>query len=409
MLLSTSKRRSPSELALALADLNWTRATDLLRSGKGAKLASRWSTLQGFFEGLKDAQVLPLHQASAVAQVPVDVVQLLLQTYPAAVQETESSYQRLPLHCACRTAADPLVVRLLLQADWDFAGRQQDSPVTPACLQPDVLGRLPLHYALSNGAHPETIRALLQAAPQSAQGVDARGWTPLHVACSTGCSLTILQQLYAAYPPAICMSTVQGSSPARCLHKQAPNRWQLKDFLKRAKLEYESNEKLPCLTRRPQCPEQQGRGIDRTASSPAVFQRHAAPSASRGITRSASHDGTAVPSIAPRIPGEEEQMSRRMGLERSASHDGIPLHPEPAAETPRRSVSDDGILQLNPFDAHHSPRVSQSVPEPPTDVTYMTPDSHNESMTHSQVNHPPRRGGRRPNPRPLPIQAAVMC
>jgi hypothetical protein len=228
------RNRPPSELSLALVALDWPKAVQLLRSRHAMKLAARWSTLQGFFEGLKDAHVLPLHQACAVAGVDLNVIYALVEVYPSAVQMAESSYQRLPLHCACRTAADPLVVKALLEAE----RTQLKQRTSWSCLQPDLLQRLPLHYALSNGAHPETIRLLLQANPQAAAGVDRRGWTPLHVATSMGCSVDVLQQVYTAYPAAIALRTLQGSSPARCLHRTVRHRPQLKEFLRQARREY---------------------------------------------------------------------------------------------------------------------------------------------------------------------------
>ncbi len=157
-----SNRRS--ELSLALVDGDWTRASHLLRE-KPAR-AAKWTVQQGFFDGVKDASVLPLHQA-VMLQAPWHLVQQLLAAYPAAVHQAESSYKQLPLHCACRTGAAANVVRSLIQAG---------GPDT--CLQPDTLLRTPLHYALSNGASLETVQVLLEVAPSSIKVIDLRGWTP---------------------------------------------------------------------------------------------------------------------------------------------------------------------------------------------------------------------------------------
>lgn len=79
---------------------------------------------------MKDANVLPIHEA-LVAGAPTHIIQALLDAYPDCVFCKESSYQRLPLHCACRKNAVPEVVDLLLKKYAD------------ASLTPDSLGRLP--------------------------------------------------------------------------------------------------------------------------------------------------------------------------------------------------------------------------------------------------------------------------
>jgi hypothetical protein len=294
------KSRPPSELALALTELNWTRARHLLTSLNGRKLAALWSTRNGFFDGAKDAHVLPLHQATAVVGVPLDLVHLLLQAYPAAVQAVESSYRRLPLHCACRTTADPALIQMLLMADADYISVENSSAVkqqlVSACLQPDELGRLPLHYALSNGAVPETIEHLLGAGAAAAQGEDGRGWTPLHVAASVGCSLAVMQQIYSAYPPAVLQRTILGSTPLQCLNKTVLLREQLKEFLKEA-MAKEYGKASAGRSQSRKTP-------SRMVSSPALLEEFSSlPNTNKETTvavvssrsRSASHDGFVPP------------------------------------------------------------------------------------------------------------------
>ena len=82
------------------------------------------------FEGIKDSNVLPIHEA-LVGCAPYRVIEALLYAYPDSVYCKESSYQRLPLHCACRKNAQIIVVELLLKHYAD------------AALAPDSLGRLP--------------------------------------------------------------------------------------------------------------------------------------------------------------------------------------------------------------------------------------------------------------------------
>lgn len=196
-------------------DQQWTVALTLVE--QKPKLASRSFVMQGFFEGLKDATVFPLHQACACPAVPVALVEALIAAFPAALYKPESSYARLPLHCACRTGANLAVVEALLRAGSVL--NQEDM----MCLQQDKLQRLPLHYALSNGAHPPTIRLLLDACPASTRAVDQRGWTPLHVAASVGCSIQVFAWILELHPHAASIRTLQGSLPQHVMHKTNPH------------------------------------------------------------------------------------------------------------------------------------------------------------------------------------------
>lgn len=162
-LQTTAIGTMPSELSNAITSENW----DLVRQICNVKpsAAKTWSTRQGLFEGIKDANVLPIHEALIAGAGPL-IVNAILGAYPDGVYAKESSYQRLPLHCACRKNANQEVVELLLKQYAD------------AALAADSLGRLPLHYALSNGANDDVIDVLLRYKPNSARGFDKRGWTP---------------------------------------------------------------------------------------------------------------------------------------------------------------------------------------------------------------------------------------
>lgn len=228
----------PSELSVALTSLNWAQAEAVVKAHP--QQASQWSMRQGFFEGVRNSHCLPLHEACVLADCPVSTVKAILCANLAACRTRESSYRRLPLHCACRRrpALDIQVLKALLQA------------YAPACLVPDDLGRLPLHYALSNGASQSVVQLLLQTHPQAAQGVDNRGWTPLHVACSTGASLSIIQSLIQLYPEAVILHTKKGSTPVNCLPKDVPDRQKIKQLIKNAREEFDKTFVDPLNTNR---------------------------------------------------------------------------------------------------------------------------------------------------------------
>lgn len=119
---------APSPLSKSIMNDRWDEAINIARNQPDK--AKIWGMRQGFFEGLKDSTVLPLHEC-LVANGPVELVQAIIYAYPKGVQQKESSYQRLPLHCACRKNANPKVIQLLLEADAE------------AALVADSLGRLP--------------------------------------------------------------------------------------------------------------------------------------------------------------------------------------------------------------------------------------------------------------------------
>lgn len=218
-----------SDLSVAIATSNWSRATALAR---GVPVqASVWSKRIGVFEGLKPSHCLPLHEA-CIAGAPVSVIHSILKAYPDAARCKESSYGRLSLHCTCRKPrADPHVVRLLIAAN------------PSAVLVPDDLGRLPIHYALSNsGRDPMVIHALLSCNKASSRGVDHAGWTPLHVACASGCSFGVIIALLEQFPEACIMRTNEkGCTPYQCLKRNTPDRIRIKNALHEAQRKFDAS------------------------------------------------------------------------------------------------------------------------------------------------------------------------
>jgi Ankyrin repeats (3 copies) len=224
-----SWNRSRSDLSVAIATNEWSRATSLAR---GVPVqASVWSKRTAMFEALKPSHCLPLHEA-CIAGAPVAVIHSILKAYPEAARCKESSYGRLPLHCTCRKPrTDPHVVRLLIAAH------------PAAVLVPDSLGRLPIHYALSNSCRdPMVIHALLSSNKASSRGVDNAGWTPLHVACASGCPIGVIIALLEQFPEACVMRTDEkGCTPSQCLKRNTPDRIRIKNALKEAQRKFDAS------------------------------------------------------------------------------------------------------------------------------------------------------------------------
>mmetsp|Transcript_21229 Transcript_21229/g.30030 ORF Transcript_21229/g.30030 Transcript_21229/m.30030 type:complete len:237 (-) Transcript_21229:86-796(-) len=214
------------ELSSAITSEKWQYAIDFCRSSP--KAARTWSSREGFFEGAKTADVLPIHEACANG-APIEVVQALIDAFEEGIHRPESAYNRLPLHIACRKNANIEVIRVLMEK------------FPKAALEPDNLGRLPLHYALSNGIQDEGIDILMQE-PNAARGTDRRGWIPLHVACQTGSSTRIVKVLLEAYPEGIVEMTNKGTDVFECIsHAVAPNKFEVAQLLQKAKIEWERN------------------------------------------------------------------------------------------------------------------------------------------------------------------------
>jgi Ankyrin repeats (3 copies) len=170
--------------------------------------------------------------------MPSSIVQAIIEAHPDGVRTKESSFSRLPLHCACkRSAADPEIIALLIKAHG------------AACLVPDSVGRLPIHYALSNGASTAIIHLLLAAQPDSAKGVDLNGWCPLHVACSVGNKDAIIA-LVQIFPEATFFRTTHGSTPTMCLSKATDDRDEVKRLLKAARQRFDATFVNPMKTQR---------------------------------------------------------------------------------------------------------------------------------------------------------------
>jgi hypothetical protein len=121
------------ELSQAIVDEKWDQVISLCNTKP--ETAKVWTVRQGLFEGIKDSNVLPIHEA-LVAGAPYAIIEALLIAYPESVYCKESSYKRLALHCACRKNAMIQVVDLLLKSYCE------------AALIDDNLGRLPSKYRI---------------------------------------------------------------------------------------------------------------------------------------------------------------------------------------------------------------------------------------------------------------------
>ena len=224
-----------NELSIAIANREWSKAEILAK--KEPSLAAQWIKRSGLFEGVKKSYCLALHEA-VLSNAPAATIHAIIEAHPDGVRTKESSFSRLPLHCACKNAtADPLVIAVIVNAH------------KSACLVPDSAGRLPIHYSLSNKADATITYLLLSSSADSAKGVDLNGWTPLHVACSVGNKGAIVA-LLQIYPEAAFTRTDKGSTPLLCLSKTMEDRNEVKHMLKAARQQYDSTVSNPIIAHR---------------------------------------------------------------------------------------------------------------------------------------------------------------
>ncbi|KAL7562213.1 hypothetical protein ACA910_013468 [Epithemia clementina (nom. ined.)] len=226
---------SPTDLSRAIVNGQWTRAAQIAKDSP--RQAEVWSRRDGFFDGSTPADVLPLHEA-LVANAPLECVVAIVEANPGALMKQESSYDRVPLHCACRKHVNPEVVEALAKR------------CTAACLEPDQLERLPIHYALSNGADPEVINILMKYGPSAARSYDHRGWSPVHVAVNLGASEQVVKSLLDAYPEVVLTRTNRGHSISRVIPKNAKNRRELAKLVSETKVTVEETIHLPLLRKK---------------------------------------------------------------------------------------------------------------------------------------------------------------
>lgn len=137
---------------------------------------------------------LPLHRACYHEDIPVKVMEALINVYPESVKQKNKITGIIPLHCAVRhySSTNSDVVKLLLQKHKRGA------------LVKDENGRTPLIYHLLVCQSPslDVIKILVEAHSDVVRVSDNRKWYPLHYAAYRG-DLAISKYLIHWYPDAL--------------------------------------------------------------------------------------------------------------------------------------------------------------------------------------------------------------
>jgi ankyrin repeat protein len=138
---------------------NWSVAIELIKAyPKIAKRPGEWGKYL-------------LHFACS-NQAPVDVVIVLLDVYPKALQK-KSTWRNggwLPIHCAAACDAPPKVMEALIHAN------------NKCTMSTDDKGRLPLHLACCHQASTDLVVMLIRAHSHGPREDDLEGKLPVHLA-----------------------------------------------------------------------------------------------------------------------------------------------------------------------------------------------------------------------------------
>jgi len=191
------------DLNKAIVDNKWDHAKSIVLETKES--CQKWST--SLSSNNVKSVMLPIHQACATENVPLDFLVTLTHAFPEAIKKTESSFRRIPLHIALQSRVSEEVIRFLVQCYPDGVGRK------------DSLGRVPLHYAISNSLPINIVRYMMNACPELVTATDIRGWTPLHVAAYTAVSAETVLMIVQSKPEAMKMETYKGWTPLKCAHE----------------------------------------------------------------------------------------------------------------------------------------------------------------------------------------------
>ena len=141
----------------------------------------------------KNNEWTALHYACQNHHVSIDIIQLLINAAPDSVRSVDNQ-GNMPLNVLCHNrkvdeVAATEILKLLIEKH------------SEAVRHADNLGSLPIHVA-SGRRSPEFCRVLIEAYPGSEKVANAKGALPLHRACASN-SLATVEYLLGLYPDAI--------------------------------------------------------------------------------------------------------------------------------------------------------------------------------------------------------------
>lgn len=174
------------------------------------KLAKQRTITRSFENDGQTSQILPIHMACRIPNLPLEVLKALVSVYPESPYKTETGYHRNCLQIAIRAGGSNEVIRFLLQNAPSSASHQ------------DSWGRVALHYACGGNGDGATspppplslLLDLIEACPAAICATDKKKkYTPLHLAILAGLPLESVQALIAVEPKSVLMLSWKGETP----------------------------------------------------------------------------------------------------------------------------------------------------------------------------------------------------
>lgn len=147
---------------------------------------------------------LPIHNACFQGNVPLNVIETLVEAYPQSIKQKSQTYGLLPLHCAVHhySSTNSEVVKFLLRNYKEGASAKEEN------------GRTPLIYHLLVCQSPslEMTKLLVHAHLDAVRICDSGKWNPLHYAAYRG-NWEISQYLIDMYPDALLEENNENKTP----------------------------------------------------------------------------------------------------------------------------------------------------------------------------------------------------
>lgn len=195
---------SVNNLKILIDEQQWDRAIQMIHSDPSI-LKKRYA-LPTFVNEWKDASdVYPIHHACSMMNVPLELIDVMLSSFPKSIEKNESSLQRSCLHIAILKCLPDHILSRLIDVFPDAVKAQ------------DKFGRVPLHYALSSLRNFQIVEKIITVFPSCIQAQDWKGWTPFHVAVTKNTNPNIISFMLSQCPQAVSIKNKNGSNALKLI------------------------------------------------------------------------------------------------------------------------------------------------------------------------------------------------
>lgn len=191
------------ELKAYIDGSQWHHVINLIRTNPS--LCRKRYNVLFVTEGNEFSDVLPIQHACSKLDVPLEVLQTMVPSYPGSLLEKDSNLKRTCLHIAILKCLPDAILSYLIDMN-PSATKIQDRH-----------GRVPLHYACSTLRSFDILKQLIMPFPQCIQAPDWKQWTPLHVAVTKNTHPDIIEFMVNLRPETVLFRTKSGATPLELL------------------------------------------------------------------------------------------------------------------------------------------------------------------------------------------------